>query len=100
MKKSNGVGRCQEGVAWSLIDGYDSDMPTLEIDPNGNLTSWAEAKDALVDALSVVVDDAECRREEAQDWKQEAMEELAIVKPKFQAEVERKLWWQMAFGLR
>ena len=68
-----------KGMAWSLVDGSDDELPTLEIDPDGDLTSWEEAMDALIDALMGVVSEAESRREDAQDWEQEASEELARI---------------------
>lgn len=77
--EKNGMECGRDGVAWSLIDDYDDELPTLEIDPDGDLTSWGEARDALIDALMGVVSDAESRLEEAQDWEQEANEELSRV---------------------
>ncbi len=73
------VKRGRNDVAWSLVDDYDDELPTLEIDPDGALRSWAEAHDALVDALMGVVAEAETRLEDAQDWEQEAKEGLAMV---------------------
>jgi hypothetical protein len=69
----------RNGVAWSLVDDYDDDLPTLKIDQDGDLKSWDEARDALIDALMGVVSDAESRLEDAQDWEQEAKEGLATV---------------------
>ena len=73
------VKRGRNGVAWSLVDDYDDDLPTLEIDQEGDLKSWDEARDALIDALMGVVAEAESRLEDAQDWEQEAKEGLAMV---------------------
>lgn len=70
----------KSGAVWSLVDDYDEyELPTLKIDPNGDLTSWKEAREALIDALMDVVAYAESRLEEVQDWEQDAHEELARI---------------------
>jgi hypothetical protein len=79
MMSKKKVKRGRNGVAWSLVDDYDDDLPTLEIDQEGDLKSWDEARDALIDALMGVVAEAESRLEDAQDWEQEAKEGLAMV---------------------
>jgi hypothetical protein len=69
----------KSNLAWSLVDDYDDELPRVEIDSDGDLTSWEEARDVLIDALMGVVADAESRLEDAQDWEQEASEALASI---------------------